>query len=89
MNVYTITHKETHTMSKTASKRNSKGKVAAAPTKEQIIERATAIQTEQNVGFVKALIRARKEFGIVSANVGKPRLSKKAQAALAAEGAAA
>lgn len=51
-----------------------------APTKANIQARAEAIMAEQNVGFVKALIRARKEFGIVSANVGKVRLTRKEQA---------
>ena len=57
-----------------------------APTKENIQARATAIMTEQNVGFVKALIRARKEFGIVSANVGKVRLTRKERALAEANG---
>lgn len=60
-----------------------------APTKENITARAVEIQEADGIGFVKALIRARKEFGLVSPNVGKPRLSKKEQAALEAAGASA
>lgn len=40
-------------------------------------------------GYVRALIRARNAAGFVSPNQGKPRLSRKAAAALAAEGASA
>ena len=44
-----------------------------APTKAQIEARAVEIQTESGLGFVRSLIRARREFGLVSANVGKER----------------
>ena len=60
-----------------------------APTKENILARALEIQEQDEVGFVKAMIRARKEFGLVSPNVGKPRLSKKEQAAQEAAAASA
>lgn len=54
-----------------------------APTKANIQARAEAIMAEANIGFVKALIRARKEFGLVSPNVGKVRPAKNAEAATA------
>jgi hypothetical protein len=49
-------------------------------TKENIQARAEAIMAEAGVGFVKALIRARKEFGLVSPNAGKERAPKVATA---------
>lgn len=54
---------------------------ALEPTKENILARTLEIQERDGVGFVKAQIRARKEFGLVSPNLGKPRLSKKERAA--------
>lgn len=72
---------------KSTSKRNAK---KVDPTsKEALLASATAIQEAEGIGFVKAMIRARKAAGLVSPNLGKVRLSKKAQAALAAQAASA
>lgn len=71
---------------KATAKRNKK----VDPTsKEALLASATAIQKAEGIGFVKAMIRARKAAGLVPANLGKERLSKKAQAALAAQAATA
>lgn len=65
------------------AKRNKK--VAAPPTQEQIKERAAQIVaesagTDKPIGFVKAAIYARREFGLVPKNLGKVRIGKRAAA---------
>ncbi len=65
------------------AKRNKK--VAAPPTQAQIKERAEQIVaetagTDKPLGFVKAAIAARKEFGLVPKNLGKVRIGKRAAA---------
>lgn len=42
-------------------------------TKANIEARATEIMKETGLGFVRSLIRARREFGLISPNVGKTR----------------
>lgn len=61
-------------MSKRKATKATKAPAKIVPTEAEIAE----------FGYVRALIRARKAAGLVSPNVGKPRLSKKERAAAAA-----
>ncbi len=72
----------------TKGKGKGKAKAAVVPTQDQIKARATEIMEEAGVGFVKAAIYARREFGLVPKNLGKVRLGKKAAAKAAAAAAA-
>lgn len=55
---------------KGAAKRNSKAK---AQSKDAVQARALEIMQETGLGFVRSLIRARNEAGLVSPNRGKER----------------
>lgn len=54
-------------------KRLTKAQRAEAERKQAIQDRAVAIMDEAGIGYVRALIRARAEFGLVSPNKGKVR----------------